>query len=110
LTEDFTRSNRALWAKKYNWPDGALETCNAIEDSYPEWHPLWSPGSDHGSRRRAGFYAMKRGWDAWVAPVFGATPEALVKAINDIEAEWRPNAGGRPARGTGRNTMDWAAP
>lgn len=85
---DFTRSNRELWAKKYNWPPGALEACNAIEDDYPEWHPLWSPGADSGSRQRAGFYATNRGWSAMAEPVFGSTPEDLVKAIDSIEAEW----------------------
>lgn len=88
MTEDFTRSNRALWAEKYGWPAGALEACNAIEDELPEWHPLWNSGSDSGRHRRAGFYAMKRGWDAWVEPAFGSTPEALVAAINSIDAEW----------------------
>ncbi|GGM23282.1 hypothetical protein GCM10007977_025610 [Dactylosporangium sucinum] len=54
---DYTRPNQELWARKYNWPAGALEACNAIEDQHPDWHPLWEPDSDSGSRQQCGFYA-----------------------------------------------------
>ena len=78
---NFTLSNRALWARRYNWPPGALEICNSIEEQYPDWHPLWEPGSDSGSRQQRGYYATRRGDTAMQEPLYGVTPEDLVERI-----------------------------
>jgi hypothetical protein len=84
---DYRRSNRELAARRHNWPAGALEACNAIEGRWPEWHPVWEPGSDGGSRARAGYYATRLGAPASAELLFAETAEALTKLVELVENE-----------------------
>jgi len=83
----YTRSNRELWAKRYRWPRGALEACNAIEDLYPNWSVLWEPGSKSGSRQQRGFYAKRRTDVLDRPPVYVAKAEDLVARIKAADEE-----------------------
>lgn len=78
------RRNRRLIAERADWPDGAVEACEKIEDEYPEWVIWWAPENPaKGFEHDAGFFATPAHYVHRSARRrhFGATPEELSEAL-----------------------------
>jgi predicted DNA-binding transcriptional regulator AlpA len=77
--------NRRILAERLNWPNGALETCEQVEQESPEWHITYSAGGNR-TWNKAGFYAQRKA--AWrpEPALYGASASELEAAI----AEWQP--------------------
>ena len=82
-----SRRNRRVFAERLAWPDGALATCERLEDT----HPGWSVGyllenRIRGFERPAGYQATRvRG----EVRLFDPDPERLREAIEHApEDRW----------------------
>jgi hypothetical protein len=75
------RRNRELIAERGGWPDGALETCFALEEKFLGWAVYWSPGDVHD--REPGYRASLK-LHLGSRELFAPTPgELQVKLADD---------------------------
>ncbi|MEV6350904.1 hypothetical protein [Actinoplanes sp. NPDC051851] len=93
--------NRRLIAERTGWPDGALETCERLDEDHQGWSVMWvaeNPGV--GREHPAGFSATRSGWrllggdDLWgdnhrrAVLVFAPTVPELEERIDHMTARW----------------------
>jgi hypothetical protein len=73
--------NARLIAERLQWPDGALEACEALEEEFPGWMVFWTwgrlPADPHPGYRAVTENARRRGY------AYGVTPEELGAALRD---------------------------
>jgi hypothetical protein len=82
---EMERRNRRLIAERLHWPTGTAEQCEQIEDQAPGWSLWWTDRSGW-EWDRPGFYASRVQWhryDDGPRWVYGATPDDVLKAIED---------------------------
>ena len=95
---ELARMNRMIIALRNDWPDGAVEECEKLEDASPGWGISWSAGGNM-TWTKPGYYATRADWHRTdVAPRYlhGATSGELAAAIEQHPlperglAEYRP--------------------
>jgi hypothetical protein len=89
--------NRRLLAGRKDWPQGAVEACEAIEAQHPDWFPMWSAGGE-ASRPDTGYYAQRRHGEQLA---YGKTPWDLC-----LDIESHPPPGWPPFNPVGGNRPD----
>lgn len=81
--------NRRVFATRENWPEGALDTCEAIERDYPNVHPVWHKGGWPGAWSERGFYATVRGLPGAGRTMYAPNEEVLREKIAALPAALR---------------------
>ncbi|MEV0646197.1 hypothetical protein AB0I28_13130 [Phytomonospora sp. NPDC050363] len=79
--------NRRVFAVRENWPEGALEACEAIEREFPKVHPVWHKGGWPGVWSEPGFYGTVRGLPGAGRTMYAPTPEALRAKIVELPGQ-----------------------
>ena len=80
-------TNRRVLAKRGGWPEGALETCERIEQSYPNYYVNWQD-ANAWARSPAGFYAQYRNaWGGYEKPIYGEDELAISRTIEKDQTE-----------------------
>lgn len=80
---------RRIFAAKENWPEGALEACEALEREFPHVHPVWNKGGMAGVWHRPGFYGTVRGLPGNGRTVYAPTAEELRVLLADVPVTGR---------------------
>lgn len=77
---ELARRNRRLIAERLDWPDGAVQECEAVEAERPDWAVTWAAGGGL-TWIRPGFYAHRLRWsrEPWL---YAATAGELRKRID----------------------------
>jgi prophage regulatory protein len=83
--ETLAWNNRRILDERLNWPTGALETCEQVEQEHPEWSINYSSGGGR-TWSKAGFYAIRKA--AWrpEPDLYGADATELEAAL----LAWKP--------------------
>jgi hypothetical protein len=79
--------NRRVLAERTGWPEGALETCERTEQSYPNYYVNWHDANTW-ARSPAGFYAQYRNeWGGYDKPLYGEDELAIFRTIDKDQTE-----------------------
>ena len=92
---DLLRHNRRVMAERLGWPDGAVETCDWLQDAYPDWISGWqAEQAIPGFEKPAGYYASRWHRRSNEPAAYGADMLDLAVAIEtwpwDQVAAYRP--------------------